>query len=502
MTTTSSRRLLRGGRAPLARLLSGSSLPKRARAIGALTALSLVAPLTLEVSAPRSDRAATRPNIVLILTDDQRWDTIATMPKVQSQLTGRGVRFSNAFAVNPWCCPSRASFLTGQYSHRHGVYTNHDPLGSVTAFDPSSTVVTWLNDAGYRTGLVGKYLNGYIGPMTSTVPPGWDRWVAFSSHHSGGAYYNYSLSIDGTNRSYGSAPSDYSTDVLASKAESFIRNTNPADPLFLYYTPYAPHGPVSVAPRHATSFSDLPPWRPPSYNEVDVSDKPAYIRNRPLLNATTNPDSLRRKMLQSLLAVDDAVGRIVEALRDTGRLSNTLIVFASDHGYLWGEHRWTDKAVPWNGKVVPYDESTRIALVMRYDAMVSAPKTDNHLAANIDLAPTFAQLAGVAAPGVEGQSLVPHLTSTHSPTRPDLLIEHVRDTHQIDTVPTYCAVRNLRHLYVYYATGERELYDMSVDPFQLNNLRGAQSASVRSTLHARLRELCVPEPPGLTLPPE
>lgn len=445
-------------------------------------------------------QATPRPNFVVILTDDQRWDTLAPMPHVQADLVDKGVHFANAFNVNPWCCPSRASFLTGQYSHSTDVYRNFPPHGSVSSFDDSSTVATWLHDAGYRTALMGKYLNGYKGAMSSYVPPGWDRWVAVSSGFSGGAYYDYTLSFGGTNQSFGSAPSDYSTDVLASQADAFIRNTASGQPLFLFFTPYAPHGPSTPAPRHADAFSDLPQWRPTSYNESNISDKPAYIRNRPMLDEATNPDALRRDMYRSLLSVDDAVGRIVDALRDTGRLDNTVVVFASDNGYLWGEHRWTDTGKLWAGKIVPYEESIRIPLIVRYDPLTSAARKDTHLVTNLDLAPTVASLADIPAPGIEGHSLIPHLTSPDTSTRDDFLIEHLRDETARDIVPTYCAVRNKRHIYIYYSTGERELYDLRNDPHQLQNLKGASFASTRAALHARLKELCVPPPPGLTLP--
>src|SRR6266496_2260381 len=191
------------------------------------------------------------------------------------------------------------------------------------------------------------------------------------------------------------SPSDYSTHVLANKAVDFLRSAT--SPFFLYFAPYAPHRPATPAARDASAFSDLAPARPPSYNEADVSNKPQWVQSRPPLSPASqaNNDRLRRNEYRTLLAVDRAVGRIVGALSDTGRLDNTMIVFMSDNGFLEGEHRLVEK-------VAPYDESIRVPLVVRYDPLIAEPRVDaSHLVLNIDLAPTFAQLAGVTTPGVD-----------------------------------------------------------------------------------------------------
>src|SRR5205809_3921053 len=204
------------------------------------------------------------PNVVVILTDDQRWDTLWSMPTVQSELIGHGIEFTNGFVVNPLCCPSRASLITGQYSHTHGVYTNAGPYGGFQHFaGDDSTIATWLHDGGYWTGFVGKYLNGYR-PQDGYIPPGWDRWVAMNL-----GYYNYWLNIDGVPAYFGSDPEDYSTDVLGADAASFIRDSPTDQPLLLDFAPYAPHGPATPSVTYQDAFSDLPPWRAPSYNEKD-----------------------------------------------------------------------------------------------------------------------------------------------------------------------------------------------------------------------------------------
>jgi N-acetylglucosamine-6-sulfatase len=430
------------------------------------------------------------PNIVLIVTDDQRWDTVTSMQTVERELVGRGVTFTNAFVVNALCCPSRASILTGQYSHSTGVYVNIGARGG-PAFRDASTIATWLDAAGYRTALVGKYLNSYSGTY---VPPGWDRWVAFSGDR---FYYDYDLNVDGVVSSHGSLPSDYSTDVLAGEADSFIRGTS--GPLFLYFTPYAPHAtatpdapdtPPTPAPRHADAFADIPPWRPANYNEADVSDKPRWVQAIAPLDAAgrAEVDAFRRNHLRALLAVDDAVARILDALADTGRLRNTLVIFTSDNGLAWGEHRW-------RSKLVAYEESIRVPFVVRYDALGSTPRTEARMVLNIDLAPTLAAAAGTGAPKAEGRSLLPLLAAEAKPWRRDFLVEHLGAPRN-PVVPTYCAVRGQGYAYVQYATGEEEVYDLGADPFELDNRAG--DPTLRETLvglRTRLVQLCRPPPP-------
>ena len=438
-----------------------------------------------------SAEAQARPNVVLVLTDDQRWDTLNVMPTVKSRLVARGVTFQNSFVVNPVCCPSRASTLTGRYSHSTGVYNNGGPYGGWPSFRTreASTIATWLRSGGYRTGFFGKYLNNYSGPF---VPPGWSRWVAFAPPNVEN-YYTYRLNVDGTMVDYGSDPGDYSTDVLADEASSFIRGAG-AEPLFVLFAPFAPHGPPTPAPRHEGAFAGLPPWRPASYNEPNAADKPAWVRSLAPLTAGDGAavDAFRQGQLESLLAVDDAVGDLLDALAATGRLDETLFVFTSDNGYLWGEHRW-------RSKIVAYDESIRVPLVVRYDGVAQTAATSSRLVANIDLAPTFAQVGGVAAPGAEGQSFLSLLPNPNAAWRPDVLVEN-RKSATAPQVPSYCVVRNATHTYVQYGTGEEEIYDMSADPGQLQNL--ARAPGLREllvTFRQRTRALCNPAPPGMTL---
>jgi N-acetylglucosamine-6-sulfatase len=428
---------------------------------------------------------AARPNVVIVLTDDQRWDTVSAMPTVRSELVDKGVTFSNAFVVNPLCCPSRASILTGKYSHSTRIYTN----GAFRLFDDSSTLATWLRRAGYRTGFFGKYLNAYAGRY---VPPGWSRWVGFTPANVDN-YFDYGLNLDGTLVQRADRPEDYSTDVLAAEAEAFVRS-NTTTPFFLLFAPYSPHNPATPAPRHEHAFPGLQPWRPASYNEPDTGDKPAWVRAQAQLSpeSQTALDGFRARQLRSLLSVDDAVEQLLDALADTGRLEDTLVIFMSDNGLLWGEHRLT-------GKQAPYEESIRIPFVVRFDGLATGVRTETRQALNVDVAPTVAALAGVGAPGAEGRSLVPLLQNRPVSWRGEFLVESQRTGPNPD-VPAYCTVRGRRYVYVAYSTQEEELYDLAADPRQLDNrVRDAALAPILAQFRKHLLRLCQPRPRGLQL---
>jgi arylsulfatase A-like enzyme len=425
------------------------------------------------------------PSIVLIVTDDQRAGAIEGMPTVMRELAGRGVRFDEAIVSNPLCCPSRASILTGRYAHATGVYRQIPPYGRYEWFDPSDTIATRLRDAGYTTGLFGKYLDGYQhAALTGVVPPGWDRWVAFVRS----AERDYRLTIDGVIVDHGEAPDDHATDVLAADAAAFVR-TAPG-PLFVVYAPPAPHAPSIPADRHADAPVRLPDPSP-AIGERDVGDKPGYIRSLPVPDAAElgRLDELARRQARSLLAVDDGVAAILDALRDTGRLRHTLVLYTSDNGLLLGEHRWS-------GKEVPYEESIRVPLVLRYDPITSGrARVEDALVANIDLAPTIADVADVPIGPVDGRSLVPALRGPPRVWRDAVLLEHLRGTNP---VPTYCGLRTPTFTFVRYETGERELYDLDRDPFQLENrIDDPVLASTVAHLERRLAVLCDPPPPGM-----
>jgi len=473
-----------------------------------VTAVSLVAwsfaAITWRGGTPAS--AATRPNIVFVIADDMRDDQLAGMPIVGAELVGVGVTFPNAFASRPLCCPSRVSILRGQYAHTTGIYTNTAPSGGYKAFRDrgleSSTLATWLDAAGYRTGLFGKYLNEY-GPGNTVVPPGWDRWVAIDETNA--AYTNYDLNIDGTITHFGTTAVDYSTDVLSRYADAFVRDTPADTPLFAYLSYSAPHEPYRPSTAYANDprCANATTTNRPSFNEADVSDKPSEIRNiSPLSSAdqTLFGTILPQKQCRALLSVDDGVGQILDALADTGRLSDTLIVFVSDNGLFLGEHRLPDS----KGKT--YEEAVNIPFVVRYDAIPGIGGTvDDRIVANIDLAPMATDAAGLSiTPGCptppygscngafDGRSLLPLLNGTASGWRSGILLES----------PNWCGIRTARYNFTRYGSGFEELYDLQADPYQLDNaLFGQitpQEQALRDSLLSDLRTLCSPTPPSFS----
>ena len=462
---------------------------RKALIITLLGALIAVPTPPRRTPVPALPTAAGAPNIVFILTDDQRADSIGRMPILQAELAAKGMTFSKYYAVNPLCCPSRATTLSGQYSHTTGVYFNEGKHGGWEAFrlHEPFTIATSLQLGGYSTALIGKYLNGYH--QSRHVPLGWTRWVAMLKTQ----YYGAPLSVDG--QEVKTSDTTYMTDKLADYAVDYIGSVPRAQPLFLYFAPYAPHEPATAPSRFQRSYSKLKPHRPPSYNEPDRSDKPAYIRRRPPMSASRQreTDSLRIRMTQAVLPVDDAIGRIVAELQATGRLRNTLIMFASDNGFMFGEH-----GLP-AGKNFPYEESVRIPLVARWDGHIPAGVRDgNHVVGNIDLAPTWADVAGVPLLGPDGISMTPIFSGQAQDWRPQLLIEH--GSHGGLREPAFCQVHSDRYSYIQYADGEEELYDLETDPYQLRNVAGVPGyRSIRDSYHSREEQLCVPRPPGWTV---
>lgn len=444
----------------------------------------------------------TRPNIILILTDDARYDDLGRMPNLRKDVTDHGVDFVNGFVTNPLCAPSRATILTGRYSHSTGVYWNGPPHGGYDTFirhdDEQSTIATWLQGAGYRTALVGKFLNGYKQQFSSDIPPGWSEWDAFTpvlGSVDKGGYFNYYMTVNGKQVFYGDQPQDYSTTVWSNYAIRFIRTTPSSQPLFLYLALRAPHVPVTPAPRYAHACQGLAPLRPPSYNEADVSDKPRYIQRLPLMDAQLRAavDLNHLDHCRTLLSVDDEIGRIVDTLKQTGRLQDTLLMFASDNGFEEGEHRWPAK------KVAPYEEDLHVPIIVRYDALTqSRPSVNKDMVLNLDFAQTFAAAAGVKAPGAQGTSFLPLLRGASPPWRHQFLIEHWSPKGVGYYVPPYCGLQNGRYVFVQYGTHERELYDLDQDPYELQNQASnpADRAIVRR-MRARTAALCRPPPPSM-----
>jgi arylsulfatase A-like enzyme len=422
-------------------------------------------PLQVTVNNPP---VTAQPNIVVVVTDDQRWDTMQYLPLTNSLLYADSIRFTNAIAAVPLCCPSRSSLFTGLYSHNHGIIDNMTPYGGAQVFRDSgkdtATIAVWLDSVGYQTGLFGKYLNSYdqIAPY---IPPGWDQWFAFLNDN--GNYYNYSLVENGTNKAYGDQPVDYATDVLAEKASQFIAAASPADPVFVYFAPFAPHSTEgwfysfpTPGPGDAGEFTDLYPWRPASFNEADVSDKPRWVQRLARLspNEIATGDQFRIKQLETLQAVDRSVAKLVDALVKTGRFDNTVFVYLSDNGLSWGEHRWNVK------KWCAYEECIRIPFWIR--APGKAGREDNSLVNDVDLASTLAEFAG-AIPGapLNGLSLVNLIENPFAPWRTEGYTEYISPAFGGSQM-IFRAIRTSSYFYAEYDNGDREFYDLAIDPLE------------------------------------
>lgn len=413
--------------------------------------------------------------MLVVLTDDQMIGALGRgMPYLSSEPGAHWVSFTNAFVHYPLCCPSRATILSGLYAHHHGVKSN----SGGKRFNDSSTLATWLDQTGYETALIGKYLNDY--PFSDRpdnyIPPGWDRWFAFRTQ----AYYDYQLNENGTWVSYGSTAADYSTDVLAGKAQAFLSSAT--EPFFLYFSTQAPHRPFTPAPRHKGRLAGVPITRTPNFNEADVSDKPTWVRNLPLFTASEENglDSGQRTASETLFAVDEAIKTFMDTLSARGILDNTVIIFMTDNGLSYGHHRWAKE------KRCVYEECVSTPLMIRYPW--TEARTESRLSLNTDIAPTIAELAGVSMPyRPDGFSLVPRLTNSATDWRSSVLLEY-QESGQ--TPSMFWAVRTDSWKYSELATGERELYDLDADPFELTNVADEPAyAEIQALLAAELERL-------------
>jgi N-acetylglucosamine-6-sulfatase len=526
--------------------------------IRAAAAAAVVAALTLLLVAPGAADARRasasfdrRPNILVVMTDDQAAADVATMPNVRRLLAAKGTTFANAVDSFPLCCPSRATFITGQYAHNHGVIGNFYPYGWYGMKHRRNILPSWLQDAGYRTALIGKWLNGYgARDAHGEVPHGFDIWRGLLDV-SAYDYFNFVMNRNGKLKSWGDAdfarklvefanievtpnPSgifgvieklrdlfgpapyhywgthkrrDYSPDVTGEVTEQLVeREKNSKRPFFIWWAPAAPHredvattlmgrpGPdPRPAPRYAQKSRDLLLPRPPSFNEANLSDKASNMTD----HATPlSADQIHQLQLDysgrigSLRAVDDHVKRLMEILTKTNQLDNTLVVFVSDNGWLQGEHR-----IP-GDKYLPYEESLRVPFIIRGPG-VPAGKVVHGQVSNIDFAPTLVDVAGArAGRTMDGASLVP--TIRHHGKRPRRAIEIEAPAPLFEQdVPInawdrpYRGVRTGRYTYVVYTeTGDEELYDRRADPHQLRSVAADPAyAGIRARLAALLTRL-------------
>jgi len=492
-----------------------------------------------------------RPNILVVMTDDMAATDLALMPKTQRKLAAKGTTFADAIDSFPLCCPARATFITGQYAHNHGVAGNFYPYGWYGMKRRGNTLPSWLQDAGYRTALVGKWLNGY-GALDAhgEVPKGFDIWRGLLDV-SAYDYFNFVMNKDGRLKSWGDEefarklvefanvevipgvngladiiakltelfgpppyeywgseePEDYSPDVTGQVTERLVRREGRSrKPFFIWWSVAAPHredvsttlmgrpGPdPRPAPRYADESASRELPRPPSFNEADISDKSSALQDGAPVMSDEQIAQLEldyQGRAGSLMAVDDHVGELVKILRETDQLRNTLIVFLSDNGWMQGEHRVT------GDKFLPYEESLRVPLILRGPG-VPKDRTVQGQVSNIDFAPTLVDAADASAGRrMDGVSLLP--TVRKPSRRPDraLQIEALAPLFA-GNVPVnrwdrpYSGVRTDRYTYVVWTeTGEVELYDRRADPYQLDSVAGDPAyAEIEARLARKLAKL-------------
>jgi len=434
--------------------------------------------LTLTVALP-AQSVDSRPNIIFILTDDQRYDAMGFVghypwlktPNID-RIRKEGVHFANAFTTHSLCAPSRAGFLTGMYSHKHGVTTNQE--GREINHEKTPTFGQYLQKAGYHTGYIGKWHMGEF----DDPRPGWDYWCSFKGQ---GNYTRNLLNINGTRI----VKEGYVTDVLTDYAIEFIESNHHNGPFLLYLSHKAVHGPFTPPERHKHLYDNVSSPKPLSWDD-DLDDKPEWQRRMNLPHGLgarlrrkhpmpvppkRNPGPYpkngthnQRNYMRCISAVDEGIGRIFQTLEKNGMLENTVIAFAGDNGYMHGEHGMGDKRLA-------YNESMRIPLIMRGPG-IRPGSTVEEIALNIDVAPTFLDLAGIKVPpAMQGRSLLPLAAGKQvKDWRTAFLYTYWRDL--IPAIPRITAVRTMDKLYVHYPDGDsiNELYDLTNDPGEMHNL--------------------------------
>lgn len=458
---------------------------KRRRTVAICVTLTALAVLGISAMSPSGVLEApasaqpgpAKPNILLIVTDDQRTGTLNVMAKVRSRFP---TRFSNYFVTTDLCCPSRATYLTGQYAHNHGILTNQD-LAVFEAREGDS-LGPWLQASGYVTGFVGKYFNHF--EAGHGIPPGWDEFHAIQWAAGGGKATDNCTTLTMRHKDRDRDESVlyedvYCTDLFADLAETFVDHAsdpthNPlSKPWALLVWPNAPN---FHTPPDRYASAPLPPWkRPPSFLEKDMSDKPAEIRRSPRRqDSAARHGRTRAGQLRSLMAVDDLVGRVFDRISAVGAADSTWGFFTSDNGRFWGEHRLS-------GKLYGYEEGVHVPLRMTIPDSVGGGFDE--LVGNIDVVPTLLDLAGYAGdPEVDGRSLLPLLDGTAAGWRGAMLEENWATAR-------YDGIRTGRWRYLFWPeSGARELYDRAADPWELRNI-AAEQRNVAMRLHDRMLRL-------------
>jgi N-acetylglucosamine-6-sulfatase len=444
-------------------------------------------------SAGTTAPAATRPNIVLVLTDDLSMNLVRYMPTLRA-LQRRGMTFTNYTVSNSLCCPSRASIFTGEFPHNTGVVSNTAPSGGYAAFqahgDQTHTFAVSLKRAGYRTGFFGKYLNGYNPVANPRNPPGWSDWAAVDGH--GYQAYGYNMSVNGKIVHHGSQPGDYLTSVLDGMGQRFIRTSAAGGtPFALEVATFSPHAPYVAAPADLDKFTSLRMPRTPAFN-IHPANAPRWLANRSLLTAKqiSRAQQIFRKRVRCVQSLDRMLGHLQTTLQDVNQLANTVFLFSSDNGLHIGEYGLTA------GKLTAFETDVNVPLVAAGPGI--APGSVSSVPVeNIDLAPTFDELAGAPIPSeVDGHSSVALLHGQPVPWRTLAVVEHVAIKQKpgdpdyqppsAGRLPSYRALRSTTFTYVEYARGQREYYDRTNDPYELDNI---YRTVPRKTITARHREL-------------
>jgi arylsulfatase A-like enzyme len=471
---------------------------KRTATTGVVAGAAVLALIAVAALVVRSGNGAStitgRPNVLVILTDDQTLESMRVLDQTRTLIGDEGATFSHFYASFPYCCPSRATYYTGQYSHNTGVRDNVAPYGGFRTLRTNDTVNVALQNAGYYTAHIGKFLNGWGADGDIAPPPGWTKWFGLidpTTYH----YFDYSVSDDGKKRDYGHADADYSTDVLGAATVQTIGDaTKSGKPFYISFTPLAPHvesaeksnlafegyqWPMAKpAPRFAKSFAGAEPPKTASYNERDVNAKPSFVREMHPITASVErlqAESYELE-LETLKAVDEWVGKIVQALKDNHAYDNTLIMFSSDNGLFHGEHRIA------NGKLYLYEPAVHVPLLVAGPGVTKGVVVDQPVV-NVDLAATIYAATGVTPTvPIDGRSVLPLVTNPELGRGRAVLLEN---THGGAVLTE--AVHTERFVYLESADGTKELYDLAADPDQLQNLSGSPAyQETEANLAARL----------------
>jgi N-acetylglucosamine-6-sulfatase len=432
-----------------------------------------------------------RANIIFILTDDLAWNLVPYMPHVVA-MQQRGMTFTHYYVTDSLCCPSRSSIFTGKFPHNTGVFTNAAPDGGYDKYhamgNQHATFATMLRASGYRTSMNGKFMNGYH-PAQHGKDPGWQHWAVAGDGYAG---FDYNLNVDGTVVHHGRADSDYMTDVLAELGTRFVEGG--ARPFLLEIATFTPHGPYTPAPRHLGTFDEQVP-RTPAFATRNANP-PRWLADRPPLTAARirHLDEVFDLRVESVQAIDELIGALEASLVATGHDRDTYIVFSSDNGYHLGDHGLLA------GKQTAFDTDINVPLIVVGPGVPAGVRSDA-IVENIDLCPTFAEIAGLdAPPDADGRSLLPLWHGAQPDDWRDFaLIEH----HGPDLAPmgpddpdseavvgqnpnSYEAIRLRNALYVEYQDGEREYYDLATDPWQMTNTAATLPPARARRLHRAL----------------